>query len=901
MPNLKLVTRIMLPAVLFFASAVGNIVAMGNEKPVFSGEVTDSVSKETLAGANISVITPNDTVWTVSDEKGLFSISVPKADKYWVSAYFVGYTAWKKEYRLPTENIKILLSPSSDKIDEAVLKEEVPVMIEKDDTVVYNLAPIPKMRGDMAGDVIARLPGIEISGDRILALGREVSRVLVNNTSLFGNDNTAAMKNLEAKEVRQVEVYDLVRSSDMDDSERIMNILTEHPLDRVIAGEVLLSGGTDGEQPLKERLKYGAGADFNYFSIQNIFNASVSGDNMNRESNSIRDINKSLESYTGYEEKETAKAHYEGRFSGIMIDADYGYSHNFNEQESIDNLTYFPTDMFPERMQNDTVRNSSSRRVHDAKLHVNWSGPISISSYTDFRYEETHRDDFRSSFSSMGEDILGRTGLHTPEHENSYSVSEMIALGLFESDKTMVDAHFNFDMKNDNLSGFRIDDMVLTSSPLNQKTAGRHKEFGAEGDIMLNQRIAKGLTFDFKYGLKYGSGNKYRLSESLLNGTLDSTDMYNNRFYNLSHVVSADLSYRKKKTSYTIGVSGNFTNMLRTEYFFENDNVDKWFNSVLPHASVAVYFDSWSQLFLSYLSNAQYPTLDMLTDRVNSILPLNIIAGNPLMEQCTVHQISGTYRKTNVTKGSHFEIGLTTKYIHNFIGQSSWFYTEDTPAMTAGGVDYMIPAGATVRSFQNMDGSLSAKFESKYSAHSRKLKSKLNFRIAADYNSLPYMNQGEKHVTESITPLFRFDYQSNFSKVFRMNLSSATSYYNSWGTMDTERLSETVLLRTTVSFLKNGYAACDYQGAFSFNLQGPGSDIYIHNLNFKVGWYLTDNWNVCIAVYDALNRDDLARERTLADHVAYSWSNSFGRCISLNISYRFNVTKKADLSDIDFE
>ena len=221
MPNLKLVTRIMLPAVLFFASAVGNIVAMGNEKPVFSGEVTDSVSKETLAGANISVITPNDTVWTVSDEKGLFSISVPKADKYWVSAYFVGYTAWKKEYRLPTENIKILLSPSSDKIDEAVLKEVVPVMIEKGDTVVYNLAPIPKMRGDMAGDVIARLPGIEISGDRILALGREVSRVLVNNTSLFGNDNTAAMKNLEAKEVRQVEVYDLVRSSDMDDSARL--------------------------------------------------------------------------------------------------------------------------------------------------------------------------------------------------------------------------------------------------------------------------------------------------------------------------------------------------------------------------------------------------------------------------------------------------------------------------------------------------------------------------------------------------------------------------------------------------------------------------------------------------------------------------------------------------------
>ena len=101
MPNLKLVTLIMLPAVLFFASAAGNIVAMGNEKPVFSGEVTDSVSKGTLAGANISVITPNDTVWTVSDEKGLFSIPVPKADKYWVSVYFVGYTAWKKEYRLP--------------------------------------------------------------------------------------------------------------------------------------------------------------------------------------------------------------------------------------------------------------------------------------------------------------------------------------------------------------------------------------------------------------------------------------------------------------------------------------------------------------------------------------------------------------------------------------------------------------------------------------------------------------------------------------------------------------------------------------------------------------------------------------------------------------------------------
>ena len=77
------------------------------------------------------------------------------------------------------------------------------------DTLVYVADSFKVGENAVVEDLLKKLPGIKIDKDgKITSQGKEISKVLVDGDEFFGSDPTIATKNLAAKGVESVQVYE---------------------------------------------------------------------------------------------------------------------------------------------------------------------------------------------------------------------------------------------------------------------------------------------------------------------------------------------------------------------------------------------------------------------------------------------------------------------------------------------------------------------------------------------------------------------------------------------------------------------------------------------------------------------------------------------------------------------
>ncbi len=80
----------------------------------------------------------------------------------------------------------IMVSPTTEFLDQAlILEERVPVRVNKD-TIIYNASAFVTQPNDVVEDLLKKMPGIEVESDgTILAEGEEVEQVLVDGKDFF--------------------------------------------------------------------------------------------------------------------------------------------------------------------------------------------------------------------------------------------------------------------------------------------------------------------------------------------------------------------------------------------------------------------------------------------------------------------------------------------------------------------------------------------------------------------------------------------------------------------------------------------------------------------------------------------------------------------------------------------
>jgi len=196
----------LLLAFLFFGMAT----SVQAQKVNITGVVKDSLGVG-LDMANVVAI--NETTKTldgfgITDPNGRYKITVRANTLYRIKVSYIGFTP--KEYIVTTslqDFVKdVSLMTQAEALDEVELTYEIPVII-KGDTIVYNTDSFVSGTEKKLGDVIKKLPGLEINDDgEIEAEGKKVTKIMVNGKDFFDGDTKLATKNIPANAVAKVEV-----------------------------------------------------------------------------------------------------------------------------------------------------------------------------------------------------------------------------------------------------------------------------------------------------------------------------------------------------------------------------------------------------------------------------------------------------------------------------------------------------------------------------------------------------------------------------------------------------------------------------------------------------------------------------------------------------------------------
>ena len=111
------------------------------------------------------------------------------------------------------------------KIEASTVVASVPPVKVLEDTVVYNAAAYQVAEDAALEDLLRKIPGLEVDGNRVTLNGRAVEKILVNGKLYFGGDVAAGLKNIQADMVDQLRAYempsDFARISGIDDGEEV--------------------------------------------------------------------------------------------------------------------------------------------------------------------------------------------------------------------------------------------------------------------------------------------------------------------------------------------------------------------------------------------------------------------------------------------------------------------------------------------------------------------------------------------------------------------------------------------------------------------------------------------------------------------------------------------------------
>jgi hypothetical protein len=256
--------------VLIFAGWLP-VMAQQNKNEALNGRVIDNSTAEPMPNTTLQLyeITTRrnrtDTTFVkgaYSDQNGRFSFSSINSGTYMLKLSFLGYqprfVSFEKKGRQNMSLGTISLNPEIRELDETVVTANLPKMVVKDDTLIYNADAFTVPEGSVIEALVEVLPGAEIDENGGITInGKQVKRFKLDGRDFMTGNNDAVMKNLPSYVIDKVKVYDeksdLSRLTGIDDGEDdfVMEFTIKKSARRGLQANPDLGYGTDNRYGIR--------------------------------------------------------------------------------------------------------------------------------------------------------------------------------------------------------------------------------------------------------------------------------------------------------------------------------------------------------------------------------------------------------------------------------------------------------------------------------------------------------------------------------------------------------------------------------------------------------------------------------------------------------------------------
>ena len=179
------------------------------------GQLLDASDNRPLRSASLNLTSLKDstrTFYTTSDNNGNFQLDNLYQDSFTLKISFIGYADFRQIIVLRDTLLDLgtLLIPKSVKqLREVTVVAKEPPVEQKGDTLQYNASQFKVNSDATAEDMVKKLPGVTVDKQgTVTAGGEQVKKVTIDGREFFGDDATAALRNLPAEIIDKIQVFD---------------------------------------------------------------------------------------------------------------------------------------------------------------------------------------------------------------------------------------------------------------------------------------------------------------------------------------------------------------------------------------------------------------------------------------------------------------------------------------------------------------------------------------------------------------------------------------------------------------------------------------------------------------------------------------------------------------------
>lgn len=884
-----------------------------------------------------------------TDKNGAFTL-VSTDKKNTVNVSFFGYktkvvpvpdpAAGKTVVDLGT----IILDSDYGLIEEVQVTGKASMAKVLGDTIQYNATAFKTNPDATAEDLLKKLPGVTTDENgKPQSQGETINKVMVNGKEYFENDPAAALKNLPADAVENMQIFDSqtddAKFSGFDDGERVrtINITLKKGVDNSIFGKAYVGGGlyAPNTQVTDRSARYATGIGLNIWRGDHQFTIIGQSNNVNNQGFTLNDISSGsggrgrggrggtdVGGFTsnvrgGIQTSYMGGFNYNGVFSDkFKMNASYFYTGLNAVSKSTNKQTYLTTPrLYESSSMSDAYQNS-----HVFNMTAEWK-PTTNNRIT-FRPSFSYSNNLGNS-SSASTTYLNDKLNNTADNKYGTNLARLNGTGelwwmhAFGKTGNTLNIGGRISGYTDNGTRSQLSEYSslkdkfsdeLIYETIKQIGSVRGDGYSVMGSATYSQRLSTKSSLSANYMVNYDKSmsdnqgwnwDQFMQEYSLLDTV---TTNYFTRNYTTQR---AGLAY-----NYTLGKDFNFTARVDYQNSISNNNqispsasntskTRYMFQSVLPGFNLKYSPDKGSNITLFYRTSSSFPSVTQLQDVLNMDNPLQVSKGNPNLEQSYSHSLSLRYSYANVAKNINFSIMGSGSITNNSIANHRRFLTQDTVINGT-----TIVSGAQFSDYVNLQGAKSVRLFSNFGFGLRSKESEINymninFSLRYNYRSSPSIQDYVKYISNSneFSPGVRVT--SNISENIDFTVSyQATVRLTQNGTGRFDRyFGHDLSGQFNIIFLKYFFVNANATWRNTFGSMPSYSNHYVP-INAAVGVKFLKNRQAefRLQCYDLLDQNRSVIESVADTYLQTTTSNILRQYFMLSFTYKPDTRKSGSRS-----
>lgn len=178
------------------------------------GRLVDGDSSFALPRASVKISPVSDSTKSntiLADSTGNFEFANLAPGDYLLTFTYTGYDISDRNVTVKDSTVnmdEVLLFRKLKTLGNVTIIGRTPPARQKGDTTELNASAFKVNPDATTEDLLRKAPGVTVENGVVTAQGEEVRRVTIDGRQFFGDDATAALKNLPAEVVDKIQVFD---------------------------------------------------------------------------------------------------------------------------------------------------------------------------------------------------------------------------------------------------------------------------------------------------------------------------------------------------------------------------------------------------------------------------------------------------------------------------------------------------------------------------------------------------------------------------------------------------------------------------------------------------------------------------------------------------------------------